>query len=248
MSGGRVVDTVVFDLFHTLINPEHFLRDSHLRAARIAAELQLDRNRFETFWASSRIARNSARTPTVSERIRDYCDQSETPRGPLEIEAALSTAGIPDDAAFANPSPSVIQTLRELRQRGCRLGVLSNCDERESKMWATSPLASLVDATAFSCDTGVLKPAPEAYDAILAELGTKSAEHCAYVGDGESDELPGAKRRGFAKVVLMRGFVRGTNFPGAARLPQAEREADSVVDDLHELLSDTSVHWAPPTR
>ena len=241
MQRGQSIRIVVFDLFHTLINPEHFLLDSHRRAARIARELGLAERVFEEYWESSRGARNASRTPTVAERVAEYCRHQGTPRTLPEIGRALVVAGEPDDRALADPSPNVMEALRALRRRGCRLGVLSNCDEREARGWDRSPLRPLVDAWALSCDTGFLKPSLGAYRAILRALGVENGDHAAYVGDGESGELVGARHAGFARVVLMRGFVLGTNFPGAARLPEASQEADTVVDDLGELVKDGTV-------
>lgn len=237
------IDTVVFDLFHTLVNPEEFLADSHRRAERIAEALELDPVEFAGYWRESCPARNSARHPSVTERVLEHCARIGSPRDPGSVESALDHAGIPDDRALARPAASVMETLRVLRERGYRLGVLSNCDAYEARGWDRSPLASIVDAAALSCDTGALKPEPEAYAGILRRLGAASPAYAAYVGDGESGELVGARRFGFGRIVLMEGFVRGTNFPGAARLPQARQEADAVVRDLRELLSDPRMAW-----
>lgn len=230
------IDTVVFDLFHTLVNPEEFLPQAYLRAHRIAYGLGLDVRPFSSYWIESTSARIRSRAPSVAQRLAEYCQQTHAPRELAEIQRALDKACAPEDAALLHPSPEVIETLGELRRLGIRIGLLSNCDERESRAWFGSPLSRLVDAFGLSCDTGFLKPDRTAYIDLLSRLGERDAGHAAYVGDGEHNELTGAKEAGFGIAVLMRGYVAGTGMRSSAELEARAATADLVIDRLPEVL------------
>jgi FMN phosphatase YigB (HAD superfamily) len=108
--------------------------------------------------------------------------------------------------AILNPQPNIVSTLQSLSKRGFKLGLLSNCDEREIREWSNSPLEQYFNAVCFSCDIGHTKPYPMTYATILEKLET-TAEKSVYMGDGGSSELEGAKKAGFGLVVFMEGFV-----------------------------------------
>ena len=92
---------------------------------------------------------------------------------------------------LAEPPVSVLYALRDLRAHGLRLAVLSNTDGSEVAAWQSSPFPDLVDVSVFSHQIGYVKPDGRAYHATAAALHLP-AESCAFVGDGNSDELSGA--------------------------------------------------------
>jgi phosphoglycolate phosphatase-like HAD superfamily hydrolase len=75
-----------------------------------------------------------------------------------------------------------------------------------------------------------------AYLDLLARLGDREPRRAAYVGDGEHNELLGAKEAGIAITVLMRGYVAGTGFRSSADLESLSEIADVVIDCMPELL------------
>ena len=227
---------MIFDLFHTLVNPEEFLPDSHLRADRIAVSLGLDVPEFRSYWNASTPDRIRSRVPSVTERLVEYCREAKVPRHFSEVQNALDDACAPGDAALTHPSLAVTGTLAALRHGGIRIGLLSNCDERESRAWVDSPLSRMVDAAGLSCDTGHLKPDREAYLDVLARLGGRDPLRTVYVGDGEHQELRGAREAGIAITVLMRGYVAGTGYRSSADLLSLAQDADLIIDSLPELL------------
>jgi FMN phosphatase YigB (HAD superfamily) len=100
-----------------------------------------------------------------------------------------------------DPPKSTIDTLVALRERGLRLGVLSNTHALELRAWDQSPIACLVDAVALSHQLGACKPDPASYSYVLNRLDVPAAA-AVYVGDGGNDELLGARAAGFGMVVL----------------------------------------------
>ena len=80
-----------------------------------------------------------------------------------------------------------------------------------------------------SHDAGVCKPDPLAYASVLDLVGVSPAL-AAYVGDGSSDELEGARAAGFGLVILADEAARA-----AGDLPRLRAQADASVASLAEL-------------
>jgi putative hydrolase of the HAD superfamily len=98
-------------------------------------------------------------------------------------------------------SSDIERTLREVRARGYRIGLVSNCTEDVALSWPESPLAPLVDRAVFSATAGCMKPEPHIYELVCEALSVDPAD-CLFVGDGASDELRGAAAVGMTPVLL----------------------------------------------
>jgi putative hydrolase of the HAD superfamily len=119
---------------------------------------------------------------------------------PQALEAAAALR-LTHERRFGTPRPDAEPLLRALRERGLRIGVVSDCSAELPTYFAELPIAPYVDAPVFSSVTGHRKPAPENYLACCAALGVEPAE-CLYVGDGGSNELAGARAVGMRAVFL----------------------------------------------
>jgi len=231
----RIPETIVFDLFHTVVDPEDF-RPKNERRTRIAAELlNVDEQAFSSYWSETLPVRNTRRSETVTKLLRDYLAREGRRADPGTLEKIDYEMGRYQDMAILNPRPDVLAALRALSDRGMKLGVLSNCDEREVRQWSNSPLAACFDAVCFSCDIGHVKPEPQAYAEILDRLGAV-ARRSVYVGDGGSNELAGAKKAGFGLVAFMAGFVATDGLRKPEELKIFERTADVSINDISQLL------------
>jgi putative hydrolase of the HAD superfamily len=135
-------------------------------------------------------------------------------------------------AVLLDPPPSTLETLHTLRSHGIRLGLLSNTHALELRTWDRSPLAPLFDVVGLSHEMGACKPVPAAYQHVLEALGV-SASRTAYVGDGSSDELVGARDVGFGLVVLAEEAARRS---APDDLPRLREQADASVRTLHDLV------------
>jgi len=111
---------------------------------------------------------------------------------------------------------------------------VSNADAMEIRGWGDSPAAGCFDATIFSCEVGYVKPEPQIYRICLERLGVSAGE-AVFVGDGGSNELPGARAVGLA-TVMMAGVLR-EHWP--ERVEGRAREADFRIDRLAELLAES---------
>ena len=193
---------VVFDLWETLVSWPVELSDELRRGW--AAELGTTVERIDAFWYGDPDAyrlRETSRLAVALEALRDSV-------GGNGDVAALADARVALARRALSPAPEVLDTLRELRDRGFLVGLISNCTEDVAIVWPESPFAPLVDYAVFSATAGCMKPDPQIYALVCEGLGVDAAD-CLFVGDGANDELAGAARAGMTPVLLARdGVVR----------------------------------------
>ncbi len=125
------------------------------------------------------------------------------------------------------PEPEVHETLRSLRDRGCKLGLISNTIvpgvtlddhlEREG-------LLELLPERLYSCDVGCRKPQRRIFRMALARLGVGAGE-AMFVGDTLRADVMGASRVGMTTVLKA---------PGGQR-PSGRIQPDYTVAALREL-------------
>jgi putative hydrolase of the HAD superfamily len=225
---------IVFDLFQTLVDPEEFRPKEYRRAQAAADILGLDKVAFFAYWKETQQERMTTSKPEL-QYVKDFVVNSgKTPPSSRALERADEALGCYEDLALLKPRKDVVAPIKRLASRGYRLGLLSNTYERFVREWPNSPLASSFDATAFSDEIGVMKPERKAYVVILRRLRL-DAKVCAYVGDGGSQELIGAKGAGFRRVVFMKKFVSRNGMKNAEELQEIAGQADVSVDDFEDL-------------
>src|SRR4051794_28834152 len=72
--------------------------------------------------------------------------------------------------------PEAEPTLRELRARGMRTAVISDCTYELPTILPELPIASLLDASVFSVEVGCCKPDPRVYLTACDRLGVEPEE------------------------------------------------------------------------
>ena len=92
------------------------------------------------------------------------------------------------------PYPDTEPTLRALRARGIKIGIVSNVPQDLRPIFAAHGLAGLVDAFTHSFEVGVEKPDPAIFRRACEALGTKP-EETLMVGDHPVADA-GAQRAG----------------------------------------------------
>ncbi len=133
--------------------------------------------------------------------------------------------------ALKHIEPSTIHALRTLKTIGKLTGLVSNGDLNEISGWDDSPLKQYFDSAIFSCCVGYIKPEREIYEMCLNELGVLPGESL-YVGDGNCDELRGAKEIGMTTVLTIRVIKK--IWP--ERIDGRKKYADYEIDELKELF------------
>jgi putative hydrolase of the HAD superfamily len=182
---------VIFDLWDTLV----FYDVEHSRATerRIAERLGIDPDRFHRIWRESRSERDGG---SLADSFRSVGATDESLPELLDLRRdAFREVAVPREGA--------LETLRELRERGFRLGMISVCSDEVAELWEETPFAGLFDSTVFSCSVGLRKPDPAIYRLALDELDVEPAD-VMFVGDGANDELAGAERVGMRAVLILR--------------------------------------------
>lgn len=227
-----MIRAIVFDLFNTVVSANDFMPPDFRRAQAAAAVIGADPDAFSAFWWSGdAYGRYRCADPDVCGWIERYLGRALTDG---EREALDHILGGYQDQAITQPRTSVLDSLDALRAGGFRLALLSNADEREVRTWPGSPLRGRFDVALFSCHAGCAKPDPEAFAWVLDRLEVGASE-AVFVGDGMSDELPGARAAGFGTVAFMQGFVVEHGIVPPDVIAEHARNADLVIDWLEDL-------------
>jgi len=190
---------VLFDLFGTLIDV--FSRreyDAVLDA--MARRLAVPEERFRAAWHRSGYPRAVGLFPTAAGNLRHVLAELNEARDDDAVTAAVALRHELCHRVIV-PRPGVLDTLAELRRRGVRLGLVSNCAPEVAEVWSRTPLATAFDTVVLSCTAGCRKPDPLIYRLALRQLGV-SAHGTLFVGDGDDRELPGAQAVGLTAVQI----------------------------------------------
>lgn len=130
-------------------------------------------------------------------------------------------------AGWSSVFPDARDTLVTLRERGYRLGLLSNtwwAAEWHNADLAAHGLGDLLDELVYTSDLPHSKPHPAVFGEVAARLAVRPAA-CVMIGDRQIDDMAGAK------AVGMRGIWRRN----ASGFPTSDVVPDAVVDRLSEL-------------
>ena len=206
---------VVFDLFETLVDYD----DARSRefSAEVARLCGREPEEFHQFWREGRPARE---TGPMAPYLSALGIREEEMQEFLESRRAFARE------VLSRPRRGAVETLRELRGRGLRTGLITVCSEDTVDVWPETPFAGLFDAEVFSCACGLRKPDPRIYQLVCDELGVQSTE-AIFVGDGANDELAGAERVGMRAILIHRSGeepawpeVRDWTGPRITAIPQ----------------------------
>ncbi|HCT81428.1 MAG TPA: HAD family hydrolase [Micromonosporaceae bacterium] len=183
-----MIRAVVFDLYNTLVRGGGSRREAvYLEMART---LGVDHQAFVKLFKQTTDQRMRGELGTIEETMRALAGQlGASPNGNSVRLTVLTWQRFHHRILW--PSHATLTTLDSLRERGLRLGLLTNCSQETVIQWPSQPMADRFDATVFSCELGTLKPEPASYEAVCAELGVDPRE-CVFVGDGADNELKGA--------------------------------------------------------
>jgi putative hydrolase of the HAD superfamily len=197
--GGARTQGVIFDLFETLVDyDEGRSREFTVAAAEL---LHSDPEEFHRLWREGRDVRD---TGPLAPYISSLGIDTELAEQLLALRRTTARR-------LLAPRPGVVETLRALRDRGLKLGLVTVCSEDTVDVWSDSPFAGLFDAEVFSCSVQLRKPDPRIYLLACSELGIEPTD-ATFVGDGANDELAGAERVGMRAVMIGDAIA---DWPGA---------------------------------
>jgi HAD superfamily hydrolase (TIGR01509 family) len=113
-------------------------------------------------------------------------------------ELLLRSARLYDDA---------LPFLRDVRARGIKVAIVSNCSEHTRGLLERNGVAELADTLVLSCEVGAEKPTAEIFTHALDQLGVP-ARHAVFVDD-QPAFCAGAAGLGITAVQIVRGELNG---------------------------------------
>jgi putative hydrolase of the HAD superfamily len=160
------------------------------------------------------------------------------------LEEVFASAGVTVDgealtAYFAwweqhtYTDPDVLPLFSALRERGIRIGVLSNTlwpRHEHERVFARDGVLDLLDGAVYTSEIHWTKPHPKAFAAALAAVGGPDPSRTVFVGDRPFDDIHGAKSAGLRAVLLPHSTIPADQRGSVAGEP------DAVVHRLAELL------------
>jgi putative hydrolase of the HAD superfamily len=124
--------------------------------------------------------------------------------------------------------PDALPLFSDLRERGIRIGVLSNTmwpRDWHEEVFRRDGLLHLIDGAVYSSEIDWVKPHPAAFGAALAAVGATDPGRCVFVGDRPYDDVHGAQSVGMRAVLVPNSDVP----PFAAAVP------DAIIGRLSDL-------------
>jgi putative hydrolase of the HAD superfamily len=217
-----VIDSVIFDWGGTL-TPWHDLdpRDAWLAAVDdpgLAARLRAAE---DAAWTRCRDQQRSSALDDV------FAAAGVTPTD--EMLAAFHGWWEPHTYL----DPDVPDLFAALRERGIRIGVLSNTlwpREVHQRIFERDGVAELIDGAVYTCEIAWTKPHPEAFHAALSAIGASDPAAAVFVGDRVFDDIHGAGSVGMRTILIPHSDVPTEQIPVAG-------SPDAVADRLGDVRS-----------
>ena len=189
-----MIKAVIFDMFETLVTlftgKIYFSED-------IAADVGVDLQEFRKGWHKTEEGRSTGEYTieevfeTVFKDLGIYSEEKVKQITANRRECLKTTFdAMPEDS---------LNLLKELKNRGIKIGLISNTYSDERDAIKQSVLFPYFDVALISYEQGIRKPAPELFTKMTKELGVEPDE-CLYVGDGGSKELFAARDAGMHPV------------------------------------------------
>jgi putative hydrolase of the HAD superfamily len=224
------VRAVIFDYFGTLtLATEASTR--RVGAGRVAAALGVDPSLHFEVITSTFTERSTGRAGDLRQTMAWVAERCGGRPSEAQLDAACAVRRSVEATYARRTRDDAVGTLRQLHDRGLRIGVISDCTHELPEVWPDLPVAPWVDATVFSVVVGERKPHPSLYLSVCGQLGVQPHE-VVYVGDGGSNELTGARSLGIPAVRLVADDGR------AALVYDAESEwTGPVINRLSELAT-----------
>lgn len=233
--GSVEFDTIVFDLFHTLVDPQEHAPAGFRRLDLVAGILDMPFTEIDLWW-QQHVAEFVSTPISPIEAIIELARSRRIVLSPTAVAEIDRAMGAAQDAAIATPLVGVLETLQSLAGAGVTLAILSNAHVRDVRTFGDSPLAQVVDDACISCFTGLVMPDRAAYDHSLERVGA-TAGRSLYVGDGGGSELVGARDAGFGAVIAITGPVARGGWRSRDEQELIEGRADFVTDDVVDLTA-----------
>jgi len=129
--------------------------------------------------------------------------------------------------------PEVLAVIEQLKQRGARVGVLSNAPTNLPVFLAQLGIAPLLDFAVVSAAEGFRKPDRRIFEVALRRAAV-APEEAMHVGDMYLEDVLGGRAAGVSPVLIERGAH--SLFPNFPESQGRDIAAADVIRDLNEVL------------
>jgi putative hydrolase of the HAD superfamily len=219
---------IIFDLFGTLV--DDFGSSVGQMHHEMAAALAVPYEQFMQVWGQTAKMRIIGAFETVEANIKYVCDTIKISPTAEQLEKAVEIRMKYIRQAL-QPRPDAISTVSELKNKGYRIGLLSNSSIEIPILWQETAFADLFDTTIFSSRERLKKPDARIFNLACDRLGTMPA-CCLYIADGEDHELKAAASVGLHPVLIRTSLQKNRG-----ELHQEAREWQGPsIDSLKDVL------------
>ena len=217
---------VFFDLFFTLANLEY-------QSENEFTLLNISRQEWEASAENADVYQQRATGKLKTERQMLESMVAGLPFSVSEnqLEKLVEIRNDRYQKSLTDIHPDILSTLKQLKESGIKLCLVSNADIIDKKYWGISPLKEYFDAVIFSCDVGIVKPDGKIYQLAMEKLSVSPAESI-FAGDGGSNELYGAKAAGMTTVLTEFLIVKDRQAK-----EKITESADFIISDFKEILN-----------
>ncbi|MBR5348012.1 MAG: HAD-IA family hydrolase [Lachnospiraceae bacterium] len=185
-----MIKAAIFDMFETLVT---LFEGRTYFSENIAEDVGVPLTEFRKAWHSNEHDRTIGKL-TMKEGIARTLQLMDIHDEAMVEKIAQKRMDALGDT-FRNIPEETLQLLKDLKKRGIKIGLISNCFSDEFEWIKNSPFYPLFDAPMLSYEQGLAKPDPEIFQRILRKLEV-TPEECLYIGDGGSKELYAAREAG----------------------------------------------------
>ena len=188
------IKAVIFDMYETLVTQ---FESPLYYGTQIAQDLELEPDTFLPDWRKTEESRATGKR-TFEQAMEELMKNHGIYTHERHQQVVDKRIAIQSDC-FHHLHPGIIPMLSFLKNRGIKIGLISNCFSEETTLIRQRKWFSYFDAPCLSWEIGMRKPDPVIYHACTDLLGIP-AENCLYVGDGGSQELETARSLGMQAV------------------------------------------------
>ncbi|BBF42364.1 HAD-superfamily hydrolase, subfamily IA [Lachnospiraceae bacterium KM106-2] len=202
-----MIKAVIFDMYETLIT----LFDSPIYfGTQIAEDMGIDVDVFRKDWDAMEQERSIGKV-TLLQALEMIMHKNECYSETL-LNQVITKRIATKKESFHHLHPEIIPMLIQLKNRGQKIGLISNCFSEEAMVIRESILYPYFDATFLSFEQGIQKPDKEIFRRCFTQLEV-SPQECLYIGDGGSFELETAKELGMKALQAAWYLKEGTTQP-----------------------------------
>ena len=230
----RLIKAVVFDMFETLVT---LFEGRTYFGEDLAADVGADLFTFRKEWHAIEKDRSIGKY-TIEEGLEHVLKKMGIYIAEKVKLAAAKRREALGDSFSAIPDDTFL-LLQGLKERGLKIGLITNTFSDERDIIRESRLFPYFDIALISYEQGICKPDPALFRKMTEQLGVK-AEECLYVGDGGSRELYAARDAGMHPMQCTwfheRAYEPHIPCPILEEFEHAEHQADILkyLDQIKE--------------